>query len=67
MLGKKEPEAPGSKSLTVIAEGVYIEGKIYSKGSTRIDGNVNGEVISEKEFTIGKEGKVVSFRQACMD
>ncbi|MBM3710279.1 MAG: polymer-forming cytoskeletal protein [Actinobacteria bacterium] len=58
MLSKKEPDSPGSKALTVIAEGVYIEGKIYSRGSTRIDGTVNGEIISEKDFTIGKEGKV---------
>ena len=58
MLNKKETDSPGSKTLTVIAEGVYIEGKIYSRGSTRIDGTVSGEIISEKEFTIGKEGKV---------
>ena len=58
MFSKKEIEAPGSKTLTIIAEGVKIEGKIYSKGSTRIDGYVIGEIISEKEFTIGKGGKV---------
>jgi len=58
MILKKEPEIKGSKTLTVIAEGVIIDGKINSPGSTRIDGTVKGEVISDKEVIIGKEGKV---------
>jgi len=65
VFSKKEIEAPGSKTLTVIAEGVKIEGKIYSKGSTRIDGYVIGEVISEKEFIVGKEGKVEANVKTC--
>lgn len=65
MFSKKEIEAPGSKTLTIIAEGVKIEGKIYSKGSTRIDGHVIGEIISEKEFVIGKEGKVEANVKTC--
>jgi cytoskeletal protein CcmA (bactofilin family) len=51
-------ESPGSKTLTIIAEGVKIDGKIYSKGSTRIDGEVSGEIVSENELIIGREGKV---------
>jgi cytoskeletal protein CcmA (bactofilin family) len=58
MILKKAPEIKGSKTLTVIAEGVTIEGKINSPGSTRIDGTIKGEVISDKEVIIGKEGKV---------
>lgn len=58
MILKKAPEIKGSKTLTVIAEGVTIEGKINSPGSTRIDGTVKGEVISDKEIVIGKEAKV---------
>jgi cytoskeletal protein CcmA (bactofilin family) len=58
MLSRKDEENHFSKSLTVVAEGVLIEGKIYSRGATRVDGKVTGEVISENEFTIGKEGKV---------
>jgi cytoskeletal protein CcmA (bactofilin family) len=58
MFDKKEMDLPSSKTLTVIAEGVIIEGKLYSRGSTRIDGRVTGEIVSEKELTIGKEGKV---------
>ena len=58
MILKKNPEIRGSKTLTVIAEGVTIEGKINSPGSTRIDGTVKGELISANEIVIGKEGKV---------
>ena len=58
MLGKREPELPGSRGWTVIEEGVYIEGRVYSRGSTKINGIVKGEIISEKELIIGREGKV---------
>jgi len=58
MFSKKEGESVMSKTLTIIAEGVTVEGKIFSQGSTRVDGKVNGEIISEKEFIIGKEGKI---------
>lgn len=58
VLLKKKLESPGSKTLTIIAEGVKVDGKIYSKGSIRVDGEVSGEIISENEFIIGREGKV---------
>lgn len=58
MLSKKNPDIKGSKTITVIAEGVVVEGKINSPGSTRIDGTVKGEVTADKEVVIGKEGKV---------
>jgi len=58
MFDKRESESPGSRSLTVIEEGVFIEGKIYSKGSTKINGTVKGEVVSEKELIIDRGGKV---------
>ncbi|MBN1298444.1 MAG: polymer-forming cytoskeletal protein [Actinobacteria bacterium] len=58
MFSKKDGENVMSKTLTIIAEGVQIEGKIISQGSTRVDGIVNGEIISDKEFIVGKEGKI---------
>ncbi|MBC8389454.1 MAG: polymer-forming cytoskeletal protein [Actinobacteria bacterium] len=58
MFSKKDVETTGSKSLTIIAEGVIVEGKIRSRGSTRIDGKVDGDIVSQKDFIIGKEGKV---------
>jgi cytoskeletal protein CcmA (bactofilin family) len=60
MFTKKDIDNTGSnnKTLTIIGEGVVIEGNLYSPGTTRIDGKVTGEVVAEKEIIIGKEGKV---------
>ena len=58
MLSRKNAEVKGSKNITIIAEGVKVEGKINCPGSARIDGTVNGEITIEKEIIIGKEGKV---------
>lgn len=58
MFSKKNSNTAGSKSLTVIAEGVRIEGKLFSRGSTRIDGDFYGEIMTEKELVIGRPGKV---------
>ena len=58
MLSRKSTEVKGSKNITIIAEGVKVEGKINCPGSARIDGTVNGEITIEKEIIIGKEGKV---------
>ena len=58
MFSKKSANVKGGKTITIIAEGVKIEGKLHSPGSTRIDGTVVGEIISEKELIIGKEGEV---------
>jgi len=61
MFSKKDIDNMGNsnnKTLTIIGEGVVIEGSLYSPGTTRIDGKVTGEVIAEKEIIIGKEGKV---------
>jgi len=58
MFSKKTSEIKGGKAMTIVGEGVVIEGKFYSPGSTRIDGMVSGDITSEKEFIVGKEGKV---------
>ena len=58
MIGRKDPDMVSTKTLTIIAEGVSVDGKIHSRGSTRVDGNVKGEIISDKEFIVGKEGRV---------
>ncbi len=58
MIGQNESETISNKTITIIAEGVRVEGKIFSLGSTRIDGTVRGEIVSAVEFIIGKEGSV---------
>jgi cytoskeletal protein CcmA (bactofilin family) len=58
MLSRRNTEVKGTKNLTVIAEGVEVNGKINCPGSLRIDGSVKGEIITGKDTTIGKEGSV---------
>ena len=58
MLSRRDADAKGAKNITIIAEGVKVEGKINCPGSVRIDGMVTGEITAEKDITIGKEGKV---------
>jgi len=50
----------GVSSLTVIGEGVKIEGKISFPGSVRINGTIVGDITSKDVLVIGKEGKVES-------
>ena len=60
MFSKKDIDsiANNNKTLTIIGEGVVINGSLFSPGVTRIDGKVVGEITAEKELIIGKEGKV---------
>lgn len=61
MFSKKDTDniaGSNNKTLTIIGEGVVIEGNLYSPGTTRVDGKVTGEIIAEKAIIIGKEGKV---------
>ena len=58
MLSRKGAEIKGAKNVTIIAEGVKIDGKVNCPGSARIDGAVKGDIVIENEVIIGKEGKV---------
>jgi len=53
-------ENNGNNSVSIISEGVKIEGKVHFPGSAKVDGIVIGDIISENILTIGKEGKVES-------
>jgi cytoskeletal protein CcmA (bactofilin family) len=44
--------------VTIISNGVSIEGKINSKGNIRIDGNIKGDVTAQGNITIGESGYV---------
>ena len=48
------------KNITIITEGVKIEGKLNFPGSVQIDGEVVGDIKSEGTLTIGKNAKVES-------
>ena len=57
MFGKKASQAEDKYNNNIIAEGVCIEGRIYSPRPIQIDGRVVGEIISKKELVIGKKEK----------
>ncbi|MCX7610659.1 MAG: polymer-forming cytoskeletal protein [Ignavibacterium sp.] len=44
--------------VTIISNGVSIEGRINSKGNIRIDGMIKGDVSAQGNLTIGESGHV---------
>jgi cytoskeletal protein CcmA (bactofilin family) len=48
------------ENITIISEGVKIEGKLNFPGSVKIDGEVIGDIKVEGTMTIGKNAKVES-------
>ena len=48
------------ENITIISEGVKIEGKLNFPGSVKIDGEVIGDIKAEGTITIGRNAKVES-------
>jgi cytoskeletal protein CcmA (bactofilin family) len=48
------------KNVTIITEGVKIEGHLDFPGSVQIDGEIVGDIKSEGTLTIGRNAKVES-------
>jgi len=47
-----------SEETTIISNGVKIEGKITSSGNIRIDGELQGDILSQSDVIIGELGQV---------
>lgn len=47
-----------SEDITIISHGVKLEGKISSGGSIRVDGIIQGDIISQGNVTVGEQGDV---------
>jgi len=58
MLNNTQIGSSKSEEATIISRGVKIEGKITSSGNIRIDGDIQGDIFSESNITIG-EGAIV--------
>jgi len=56
MFGKNEDKF--NKIDTLIGKNTKLQGKIESKGSMRIDGELVGDIIIEGSVVIGEEGKI---------
>ena len=44
--------------ITIISQGVTLDGKISSEGSIRVDGTIQGDVNSQENVTVGESGEV---------
>ncbi|MDQ3230396.1 MAG: polymer-forming cytoskeletal protein [Pseudobdellovibrionaceae bacterium] len=61
---KKGGAGPGKKdhpkdyAVTIITSGCHFSGKLYCKGSTRIGGKVDGEIVSEGLLIIEEEAMI---------
>jgi len=47
-----------SEETTIISNGVKIEGKITSSGNIRVDGEVQGDIFSQSNVSVGENGQV---------
>jgi len=55
---KSKPMNEGSQDVTIISNGVKVEGKISSDSSMRIDGTIQGDINCQQNVTIGEHGDV---------
>lgn len=47
-----------AEGVSIISPGVEISGDIGTKGSIRIDGKVEGNIVAEGNITIGESGEI---------
>ena len=60
MFKKEQLEAPPDKVNTVIGKDTSFKGTIRAKGLIRIDGDMEGEVITPGDVVIGESGRVAA-------
>jgi len=58
MLKNVSPEDRKSEETTIISLGVKIEGKVKSNGNIRVEGQIEGDLISQGSIVIGGNGEV---------
>jgi cytoskeletal protein CcmA (bactofilin family) len=47
-----------SEETTIISNGVKIEGKVTSRGNIRVEGEIQGDILSENNVIVGEKGIV---------
>ncbi|HSW55826.1 MAG TPA: polymer-forming cytoskeletal protein [Ignavibacteriaceae bacterium] len=47
-----------SEEITIISNGVKVEGKVSSDGSIRLDGTIQGDINCQGNVSIGEQGEV---------
>ena len=54
----KQKTEVSDKVTTIIGPGTRVEGTLEAKGIIRVDGMVQGKIITASEIIVGEEGKV---------
>ncbi len=55
---KTKPMNGTSEDITIISNGVKIEGKVTSTGSIRVDGVLEGDLKASGNVTVGEQGDI---------
>ncbi|MEM7105552.1 MAG: polymer-forming cytoskeletal protein [Bacteroidota bacterium] len=55
---EKQSGSNGSKSMSLIADGTVIEGKVSFAQSARLDGKIIGEVLCEHKLVTGQKSNI---------
>ena len=56
LIGKNNQKPDGTARSTIIAAGTHFVGNIELKDSLHLDGQVDGDIVSEADVTIGASG-----------
>lgn len=54
----KKPDITRDAAVTILTSGCHFSGKLFCRGSTRIGGCIDGEIISEGLLIIEEEAKI---------
>jgi cytoskeletal protein CcmA (bactofilin family) len=62
MLGSKDKKVEETKGKveTILGIGTVIKGDIYTKGSLRIEGKVEGNIKADGDVFVGENGKLIT-------
>lgn len=58
MIKSNSLEESKSNETTIISSGVKIDGKITSSGNVRVEGEIKGDISSQRDIVVGERGKV---------
>ena len=58
MLKSTSFEESQSDETTIISNGVKIDGKLTSSGNIRVEGEIEGDISSQRNVVVGEGGKV---------
>ena len=58
VLSNKRIDGAHNSSVTILTNGCHFSGKLYCRGSTRIGGRVEGEIISQGLLIIEEEAQI---------